>query len=149
MKKLVVMTAIIVAALVSNAASFKWVATNIYGSDGATKWSGSVSLYAEGISEAVYTTTASAGTINTTFTSSALEGGSTYNMYFVIEDNGQQFTSGMKEVKAQATTTANIGFGNMATATQNASNWANVPEPTSAMLMILGIAGLALRRRRV
>ena len=29
-----------------------------------------------------------------------------------------------------------------------ASNWQAVPEPTSAMLMLLGFAGLALRRRR-
>ncbi|MGN0545207.1 MAG: PEP-CTERM sorting domain-containing protein [Acutalibacteraceae bacterium] len=31
---------------------------------------------------------------------------------------------------------------------QDASNWAAVPEPTSGLLMLLGIAGLALCRRR-
>ena len=40
------------------------------------------------------------------------------------------------------------GAGNMQSATQNASNWAAVPEPTSGLLMLIGIAGLALRRRR-
>ena len=33
-------------------------------------------------------------------------------------------------------------------ASAGASNWQAVPEPTSAMLMLLGFAGLALRRRR-
>ncbi|MBQ5531427.1 MAG: PEP-CTERM sorting domain-containing protein [Kiritimatiellae bacterium] len=35
--------------------------------------------------------------------------------------------------------------------TTSASSWANlkvVPEPTSGLLMLLGMAGLALRRRR-
>ncbi len=34
------------------------------------------------------------------------------------------------------------------TAGQPGSNWAAVPEPTSGLLMLLGMAGLALRRRR-
>ena len=34
------------------------------------------------------------------------------------------------------------------TAGQLGSNWAAVPEPTSGLLMLLGMAGLALRRRR-
>ena len=34
------------------------------------------------------------------------------------------------------------------TAGQAGSNWTAVPEPTSGLLMLLGMAGLALRRRR-
>ena len=34
------------------------------------------------------------------------------------------------------------------TAGQTGSNWHAVPEPTSGLLMLLGMAGLALRRRR-
>ena len=34
------------------------------------------------------------------------------------------------------------------TACQTGSNWTAVPEPTSGLLMLLGMAGLALRRRR-
>ena len=34
------------------------------------------------------------------------------------------------------------------TAGQTGSNWTAVPEPTSGLLMLLGMAGLALRRRR-
>jgi hypothetical protein len=65
-----------------------------------------------------------------------------------VEDNGKTFKSDVKNVGAQATSTAAITFGNMQSATQNASNWAAVPEPTSGLLMLLGVAGLALKRKR-
>ena len=42
---------------------------------------------------------------------------------------------------------ATLQFSSL-TGTQTASNWYAVPEPTSGLLMLLGMAGLALRRRR-
>ena len=47
----------------------------------------------------------------------------------------------------------NVTVGNLANIiggaeTGNATAWANVPEPTSGLLLLLGVAGLALRRRR-
>lgn len=148
MKKLAIMLAVVALSVVANAASFKWTAGNIYGSDATTKWVGAVTLYAEGISDAIYVATAANGAINTTFSSDLLAGGNTYSVYFTIEDGGKTFTSAAKSVDAQATATANIAFGNMQSATQNASNWAAVPEPTSGLLMLLGVAGLALKRKR-
>jgi len=41
-----------------------------------------------------------------------------------------------------------LSFGSQATATQTAGAWTAVPEPTSGLLMLLGMAGLALRRKR-
>ena len=46
-----------------------------------------------------------------------------------------------------------IEFGDISEATAVAGNWYNlgsapIPEPTSGLLMLLGMAGLALRRRR-
>ena len=148
------MAAILVAGIAANAASFKWTASNIYGSDGTTKWSGLVTLYASGgtlteATEVATFTPATAGIINTTFSNDSLVGGNSYDFYFVIEDGGKTFTSATKAgVSAQATAAATIGFGSMASATQNASNWAAVPEPTSGLLMLLGMAGLALKRKR-
>ena len=42
---------------------------------------------------------------------------------------------------------ASLSFGDV-TGTQTASNWAAVPEPTSGLLLLLGMAGLALKRKR-
>lgn len=41
-------------------------------------------------------------------------------------------------------------FGSMAAATKDASSWTtmSVPEPTSGLLLLLGVAGLALKRKR-
>ena len=153
MKKLLILAAVIVAGVAANAASFNWAAANIYGSDGTTKWAGEVNLYAVigGTDTLVNTYTAVGGVVakaNTTFSNDLLVGGNDYDFYFTIEDNGKTFTSATKSVGALATATATVQFGNMASATQNSSNWAAVPEPTSGLLLLLGMAGLALKRKR-
>ena len=149
MKKLLVLAAVIVVGVAANAASFKWSGVNVYGSDGTTKFTGTATLFAEGIAEALSTASVSAGSITaTTCSNDSLVGGTTYQFFFTIEDNGKMFTSAPKSALAQATSTVTIGFANMASQTQNASNWAAVPEPTSGLLMLLGMAGLALKRKR-
>ena len=60
----------------------------------------------------------------------------------------------MTEVKSFDTLsgsyTANVKWGSQSTASQAAGAWTSVsvPEPTSGLLLLVGMAGLALRRRR-
>ena len=60
--------------------------------------------------------------------------------------NAQNYMGATKSAaKFNNSLALNAGFG-----TQAANTWTSmaVPEPTSALLMLLGVAGLALRRRR-
>ena len=65
--------------------------------------------------------------------------------YFLVSSGAEKtatFTSatGMKQ----------LAWGSQASITQAAGGWTStsVPEPTSGLLMLLGMAGLALRRKR-
>ena len=157
MKKLLVLAAAIVAGVAANAASFNWSAANIYSSDLTTKYTGTINLYVSGVSDldgiVLSTVSANNGVVTTAlagnaFSSDKLFAGNSYDFFFTFEDGDKVFTSATKSATAQATATATIQFANMASQTQNASNWAAVPEPTSGLLILLGMAGLALRRRR-
>ena len=154
MKKLLILAAVIVAGVAANAASFNWQAANIYGADGKTKFTGTATLHAiiDDVATAVNVANVSAGAIakaNTTFSDDRLLGTGNYDFYFVVEDSGKAFTSAIKaNVSAQATATVTVNFGNMQSATQSASNWQVVPEPTSGLMLLLGVAGLALKRTR-
>lgn len=168
MKKLLILAAMIVAGVAANAASFKWTGANIYGSDGETKFTGTAEIYAylstATVEDAVKV--ADAYVVDGTFKSDAVGtsngftyewgdaiGDKMYNFFFVIEDGGKEFNSAtadpsvIKSGIAAATATTTLGFANMATATQTAGNWAAVPEPTSGFLLLLGMAGLALKRK--
>ena len=165
MKKLLILAASIVVACASQAATFKWTAANIYDHTGSSKYTGTAAIYAylttETVKDAVKVIDVgvAAGTIKdgtTTgytydWTSSAV--GSTYNFFMVIEDGEYKFDSSVsnpsvvKSGMAQATSTTTVAFANMTSATA-ASNWQSVPEPTSGLLLLLGAAGLALKRKR-
>ena len=151
MKKLLVLAAILVAGVVANAAAFNWQAANIYGADATTKFSGTVTLYCVQLADWSETATATSGAVskaNTGFSSDKFTTGANYDFYFVINDGGKEFKSSTIVKGALESQTATMNFGNMASATQNASNWAAVPEPTSGLLLLLGMAGLALKRKR-
>ena len=47
-----------------------------------------------------------------------------------------------------ATGAKSLAFGDQSAITQTAGGWTAVPEPTSGLLLLLGVAGLALRRKR-
>lgn len=91
------------------------------------------------------------------------ESGNTYNFYMVVVDGDNIYFSNQKDnlsalnppaVGTIGFTTQNNGsttFSGTApngTGFQGAGKWSNVPEPTSGLLLLLGAAGLALRRRQ-
>ena len=158
MKKLLIMVALIATGVAANAAAVKWTAANVYGSDLATKLAvgSEVSLYGALVTEGVageftkldsFTLTA-AGSVSKT-TGDIFVAEDVYNFYYTFEDGGKMFTSATKEnVTIKAVGDTAVAFGNQATATKDASNWQSVPEPTSGLLLLLGMAGLALKRKR-
>ena len=86
----------------------------------------------------------------------------TYDAFAIIFDSASPKAGESKYVvvsgaanlhKVIADTTATVMFatGSAASIVNNADNWKSygaVPEPTSGLLMLLGMAGLALRRKR-
>lgn len=151
MKKVVLMGVLLVAAVAANAASFKWSASGITGYNTEDLYSGTATLYAYAVGGsaadafAVNSATMSEGAIlaaDTVFSSDSLAGGSTYTFFYTMEDAaGNLFTSSLKTVRAQATATVPIGFA-------SGGSWAAVPEPTSGVLLLLGMGALALRRKQ-
>ena len=111
--------------------------------------------YLEGIKTASSATTA-AGKIQKDVTLSLADG--SYNMFTVILDstNGDPSTATNYLIGDTVATTVTsvgnsmIGTFNARTMTQTASNWtaASVPEPTSGLLLLLGVASLALKRKQ-
>ena len=155
MKKIMLALAVAVLAVAANAASFNWSAANIYGADLTNRYNGEVSLYAviDGVDTLVSTATAANGVVKATateFSNDSLKAGNYYDFFITVTAGEKTFTSSSVNIAAQQSDVATIAFGNMATQTQNAANWttASVPEPTSGLLMLVGLAGLALRRRR-
>ena len=156
MKKMLIVMLLATTASMANAAAFKWAAANIYGPDGTTKWSGTVTLYCAEVSSFSSVQTAANGVVkaaNSEFSSTSFVADQTYSFYFTIESGGQTFTSQTVTSIAQASDVPTIQFGNMASRTQDASNWGGgsggAPEPTSGLLLLVGAGILSLRRKRV
>ena len=103
------------------------------------------------ISNKVGTTTSGASA--TALADTIVAEGGTLNVYYVIldtsKDPSEYYASSKTALTGRSATGTAIqtGFGSVA---NSAVTWTatSVPEPTSGLLMLLGIAGLALKRRR-
>lgn len=89
--------------------------------------------------------------------------GNEYDFYMVAINGDEIFISSSVKVGAQASDVADIAINGLTTATKkaymdleatfaaNGTGWyttESVPEPTSGLLLLLGMAGLALKRKQ-
>ena len=108
--------------------------------------------------------TSASGTIaSTSFTASPLSEETTLTAYFAIISGDNIFVSAEVSGAYQATSTTPLYFSPSTASKAAVTEWTTgtssvataggwytaVPEPTSGLLMLIGMAGLALRRRRV
>lgn len=174
MKKLIVTMMIMAMSIIANAATVNWSVTNVQPSpDNAVAAGWAVQIfeasvaydYAKAVAGDITAWTSGSTTASgTSFraTGSATQAdGSTSSYYMVIYDNANiadaenYIVSSLKSVTTNAAgSDVNASFGSMkGTGSTNmflTSSWqaTAVPEPTSGLLMLVGLAGLALRRRR-
>lgn len=162
MKKLMIVAAVALMAIASQAAAFKWSAAGVKDAAGESAYSGKAVIHcfvkdALNTEIATYEATMSNGSISgvvigaddSNFTANTM-----YSFYYTMTDAaGNQFDSRgwtedgkpgttYKTVKAQQNSQPSISF-----TSSGAWKTADVPEPTTGLLMLVGLAGLALRRR--
>ena len=68
--------------------------------------------------------------------------------FLVIGNDDCGTVNGFSKTAGSTTASVNFAAGNVANYVNNASNWQDIPEPTSGLLLLLGVAGLALKRKR-
>ena len=153
MKKLIIAVAIVCAAVVSHAAAFAWEGFDITDINGDA-YTGSAILHCVEIASITSNGSIDAGELlGTNLVSDDFVAGNTYNFYFTSEDAaGNTYQSETVSAAAWAVGTGSISFEGNGTWTAapgpTPPGPTPVPEPTSGLLMLLGVAGLALKRRK-
>lgn len=176
MKKLLLLAITCVLGIMTNASTVKWQVTNIQSSPSTTvaaNWV--VQIYTSGVTFDY--AKAVSGEISATFSGSTVaassgssfrasgevkdgqEKNTTVSYYMVIYDDANIANAKNYIVSSAKSVTANasgsdvpLSFGSMSSTNTsnmfNNSSWVAVPEPTSGLLMFLGAAGLALKRKK-
>ena len=173
MKKAIIAAAIMCVAALSHGAALNWKLTNITASPDVEATAGWMAYWMDASTYDAFTAldadkvagyvTANAdyskamtvrngvGTINSTNGSWSYVEGSpeTVSGYMVIFNNAAAADATHYAFTDKTSTTVPAA-GNMSIAVNfaDSSGWQAVPEPTSGLLMLVGLAGLALRRKR-
>ena len=169
MKKLVIIASVALAAFISNAAQFRWQFTTTTAGDAgyngsdvymilAADYDSSKTLSLADITSAAkskgtLTVGSMSGTTGPiTVNDSWVTEGTDYSWYAIVVSGDKYYVSDTATVSTAVSDTGTPTTGSFASkaALQTASNWHTmaVPEPTSALLMLFGMAGLALKRKR-
>ena len=175
MKKLVVALFVATVAVATQAASVKWTIASITDSPSNTAKAGMVAYFMDASTYSAFSaltsdkvaeyvtanytytgaTTANArtGAISLGPTSGNYSAGDEISGYVVLFDTSDASTAGYYVGTGVVTKTVGASGGNVTLdfgTVASAGGWQTtaVPEPTSGLLMLLGMAGLALRRRR-
>ncbi len=170
MKKLMISLATVIMAVACNAAAVAWNSGAVYKTDasakvgkGATDYLVSVAFFLDAAGEKAVTGLTGDFSSSTAGTGSkysgvvdGFTGGSTYYAQMIITTSGYEAKSDIVDFVAGTVGNTSLnfatgeGFSTVAPVldTSKAGTWAAVPEPTSGLLMLLGLAGLALKRKR-
>jgi uncharacterized protein YraI len=142
MKKIMIAAAIVFAAVVSQAAAVNWEGFDITDINGDL-YTGSATLYCvevEGITSSG--SIADGELYGNLVKSDLLIANTDYHFYFTSTDaKGNTYVSETIVATALGTGAGSITF-------EGGGTWTAVPEPTSGLLLLVGVAGLALRRKR-
>lgn len=176
MKKLMVLLTAMAIGFAAQAGAVSWSMTNVYLGNTTDKAEGCIAYLLVGndltapISAITSTDTAKAFiAANNTYGGSAIGdatgkfsvedygsyGSADVSVYAVvfnaatIEDATQYYISkSAKDLSVPGSGTGAVTLGTQKTNSQVAANWHAIPEPTSGLLMLVGLGALALRRRR-
>jgi hypothetical protein len=177
MKKLIVAAFAAMLGIAANAAAIEWGMTGVTDSPDTAKAAGwavyvmdastfdafsalsgtEVAAYAAANALFTGATTSGRTGTNANVTDGDYAAGTTVNSYMVVFNNAAAtdatyyaYTGKNSTTIAASGADGAMQFGSFTDATSSTGGWTAtaVPEPTSGLLMLVGLAGLALRRRR-